>query len=359
MKKGRQTMTKGRQTVEEGRQTVTKGRQTVEEGRQTMTKGRQTVILGHPSMKVWRPSSKVWHSSIILGRSFFTVWGANGRDFDENGSKRAVFWQLEDFRVKNDPESQNPAAATPLKGKSASLIAQVRARPVGDGRNVGVRSKAFMGRPAFELIFGGNAAGGLVFNAGSEAPMKTKLFAVLVLLAVLAIVAGICVHRAHKPTGSHKQVHYEARTGRYYYVVREKPAANDDGVYYYWLMNGNGGVASDYYSTPTFTRLTPGTLAKESWVRGNPPPEGEVNNLSEPTEVVEVEPAQTQENLGIPDENSLDSMEGVPESGSADAMSSGESADSGGSSGGGDSGGGDSGGGGDGGGGGGDGGGGD
>ena len=172
------------------------------------------------------------------------------------------------------------------------------------------------------------------------ASMKTKLFFVLVLLVLLAMVVGRCAHRAHKPTGSHKQVHYEAKTGRYYYVVREKAATNNVGVSYYWLMYGDGGVASDYYTTPTFTRLAPGTLAKESWVCGNPPPEEELNNPQEPTEVVEVESAQTQENLGIPDENSLDSMEGVPESGGADTMSSGESADSGGSAAAGDSGGG-------------------
>lgn len=182
------------------------------------------------------------------------------------------------------------------------------------------------------------------------APKKNKLFPVLVVLVLLAMVVGRCAHRAHltaglhKPTGSHKQVHYEARTGRYYYVVREKAATNNVDVSYYWLMYGDGGVTSDYYTTPTFTRLSPGTLAKDSWVRGNPPPVEELNNPPEPTEVVEVEPAQTQENLGIPDENSLDSMEGVPESGGADTMSSGESADSGG--GGGDSGGGGDGGGG-------------
>jgi len=178
------------------------------------------------------------------------------------------------------------------------------------------------------------------------APKKNKLFPVLVVLVLLVVVIGRCAHRAHrttgshKPTGSHKQVHYEAKTGRYYYVVREKADTNNVGVSYYWLMNGDGGAASDYYTTPTFTRLSPGTLARESWVGGNPPPEEELNDPQEPTEVVEVEPAQTQENLGIPDENSLDSMEGAPESGSADSMSSGESADSGGSSAAGDSGGG-------------------
>jgi uncharacterized membrane protein YgcG len=179
------------------------------------------------------------------------------------------------------------------------------------------------------------------------------------LMVVALLLAGFgCSNSAQKPQreNAHKKVHYDSKTGRYYYVVREKDQKGNDNWSYYWLMNGSGDSPADYYSTPTFSRLPTNA---GSWNRGNPPEafanrpptQQELDNPQEQTEMAEVEQSQTQENLGIPDENSLDSMEGVPESGSAESMSSGESTGGGDSSTTGDSGGGDSGGGGDGGGG--------
>jgi uncharacterized membrane protein YgcG len=189
--------------------------------------------------------------------------------------------------------------------------------------------------------------------------MNAKIGLLLVAGCLLAVAPG-CGHSAqnHARNHSEKRVHYDPKTGRYYYVVREKQNDGGDSWFYYWLTTGNNS-GSDYFTTPTFTTLDRNTLASGAWVRGNPPdiyatrpptPQ-ELDNPQAQTEAVEVEQANTQENLGIPDENSLDSMEGVPESGetasndgSSDSMS--DSGDTGGDSGG--DGGGDGGGGGDG-----------
>jgi hypothetical protein len=79
-------------------------------------------------------------------------------------------------------------------------------------------------------------------------------------------------------------------------------------------MDGNSSTATQYYQTPRFSPLTRSTLAGTSRGKGNPPSAfaerpptaSELNNRTEPTEEVEVEQSETQENLGIPDENSLD-----------------------------------------------------
>ncbi len=189
-----------------------------------------------------------------------------------------------------------------------------------------------------------------------------KNFPCLILIAAALLLAGSgCGNRTAKPAHDNaaKKVHYDSKTGRYYYAVHEKNHDGGDDWFYYWLATGNN-LPADFYTTPNFSSLSRSALSSGSWVRGNPPDayasrpptESELNNPQEPTEIVEVEQPNTQEDLGIPDENSLDSMEGVPDS--AETMSgdgagetASDSGDGGGGDGGGDGGGGDGGGGGD------------
>jgi hypothetical protein len=152
----------------------------------------------------------------------------------------------------------------------------------------------------------------------------TKLVHPLLMAACLLVAAFGCDNRAPKTAHDNrlKKVHYDAATGRYFYVVREKHHGNDDGWFYYWLMNSRNS-ASDYYTTPAFSKLAPDTLSPRSWRPGDPPSAyasrppttAELNGSADQTEVVDVQQANTQEDLDIPDENSLDSMEGVPEAG--------------------------------------------
>jgi hypothetical protein len=140
------------------------------------------------------------------------------------------------------------------------------------------------------------------------------LLVILVVVGVITTETGCGKKKSPLPQRSVKKVHYDKNTGRYYYVVREKSNDGGDSWYYYWLMDGNSSTATQYYQTPRFSPLTRSTLAGTSRGKGNPPSAfaerpptaSELNNRTEPTEEVEVEQSETQENLGIPDENSLD-----------------------------------------------------
>ena len=177
----------------------------------------------------------------------------------------------------------------------------------------------------------------------------------LALMALLGTGPG-CNRKpaAHHRVASRKVVHHDKASGRFYYVALEKGTNTLAGPRYYWLTREREAQATEAKARCLFSAndatLTSAILCDTTWVVGGAPSRPQAassapDDSSPETQMVEVDQNATQENLGIPEVNSLDSMEGVPENAGGEAEVSSDSGSAAGESGGGDSGGADAGGG--------------
>ena len=182
----------------------------------------------------------------------------------------------------------------------------------------------------------------MIIGIGSSPCRHAPRVLKLILLLGSLVFLMDCGRRpqSHAPASVHRTIHRDAPTGRYYYIVHLTNNAHADEWHYYWLTNGS-----------TSQKLERDSPTQGKWIEGDPPKvyasrsptDSELSSAAEA--VVDVVQSATEEHLDIPEPNSLDSMEGVPEAGASSEAGASEGGSSDAGFGGGDSGGSDGGGG--------------